>query len=168
MSTAVLNKTKIEAKWTPEKLQQEAAQAIIGGWATAMKIFEKMGPEAVGEYERAMLEHKVEMYKKLNVKTPVELVKAMAEHEANLFGSKIVVWGDETEAKMEYETCGCWETMQKLMPMTPEMEKKMGEGWTKSIQMMAKALGFKGEVQMGEKTSVITFTKGHGGSCCGG
>lgn len=157
MTTAT--KTVIESKWAINKIQEESTLLLSKQWFAAFEVLSKYGPEAIKEFEQKMLQEKAEHYKKLGVKTPIELVKAMAEFEVNVFGSKIEVSGDDKEAWLTYQLCGCWNAMQKARPMTPEMEEKMGQCFQTHVGYLAEAFGFKGEVKFEEPCATIHFIK---------
>lgn len=86
----------------------------------------------------------------------------MSEYETNLFGSKIVVWGDEKSASMQYEVCACYDAMKKELKLTPAQDEQMGGIFAKNIELIGKEFGFKGEVKFDaakEACAVVTFTK---------
>lgn len=157
--TTTLSKTQVEAKWTISQIQEHATRAMVANCMAANMVLEKLGPQAVEEYQQATLNNRIEYFKTLNVKTPLELIKAMAEWETNVFGSKIVISGDDTKASLEYIECGCWNAMQKCGKLTPAIEEKMGKNFQKSVEMIAKAFGFKGELKLDGQTAIITFNK---------
>jgi hypothetical protein len=159
MTTTTLNKTTIETTWTAQKIQEETARVLAMQWMTAYQLLSKAGEQYAQEFETTLRQNKVEQYKKLGVKTPIDLVKAMAEFEANLFGSKIEIFGDESKACLTYNQCGMWNAMQKMGKMTPEQEEKMGHHFQNCVSNLAKEFGFKGEVKFEEPCATVTFTK---------
>jgi len=124
-----------------------------------MGVLCKHGEELTKEFQTAMLHNKVEHFKKLEVKTPIELVKAMAEFEANVFGSKIEIWGDEKSAHMQYNACGMWNAMKKFGKMEPKQEEMMGTQFATCMTNLAKEFGFKGETKMEGEIALVSFTK---------
>lgn len=130
---------------------------------TTTKVLEKRSPEALTELRQALATMKVEYFKHQGVKTPVELVKAMAELETNMFGSKMKFWGDEKQASVEYEVCGCYNAMKDVLKLNETEQETMGKVWATMIEVMAKEFGFKGETKFGtcstEAPCTITFTK---------
>ncbi len=158
MTTATLTKHVVEAKWNTVKLQEEFARVVATNMMTTMHVMCK-NEEMMKEFQTAMLHNKVEHFKALHVTNPMELVKAMAEFEANLFGSKIEIWGDEKAAHMQYNACGMWNAMKKTGKMEPKQEEKMGEQFAMCTQNLAKEFGMKAEVKMEGETCLMTFTK---------
>lgn len=159
MTSGTAVKTTTKTTWTTEQIQETSTKILMSHYAAMQKLFDKYGPEAATEFQREINRLKATAYKAAGVKTPVELVKHMAEVETNTFGSTVTYWGDETKASMTYDNCACWNTMQKSGCVTPEMEKKMGEGFTQSVRFLGEEFGFKGELEMGEKTATIHFTR---------
>lgn len=155
----VATKTTVETKWPVTKVQETAAMMLGMQWMAAYKTLSKHGEAAFKEFDNMLRQQKVEHYKGMGVKTPIDLVKAMSEFEANLFGSKIEIWGDEKVAHLTYNSCGMWNAMQKFGKMGPEQEEKMGAHFSHCISEMAKEFGFKGEVKFEEPCATITFTK---------
>lgn len=162
--TTATTKTKVQGTWALTKVQEDAARVMSSSCMTAMTVLEKFGPEAVKQYQDAILKNKVDFYKTMNVKTPMDLVKAIAEFETNVFGSKIVISGDEHTATMEYEECACFNQMKKNPNFKPEMMEKMGKSFAENTEKLAKEFGFKGEMKMVGETASMTFCK-EAGSC---
>jgi hypothetical protein len=154
-----ITKTKIEPNWTAQKIQENVARIHGLTFMTAMKTLAKHGQEAVNEFQTEMRNLKVEHYKANGVKTPIDLAKAIAEFETNLFGSKIEVWGDEKAAHLQYNSCAMWDSMKKYGKFSPKQEEEMGANFDNCMQMLAKDFGFKGETKFEGETCVISFTK---------
>jgi hypothetical protein len=159
MTPAIAQKTAVEAKWSIEKRQEETANAFARQFLTTMATLGKLGPEIHEEFSKNLINSKVEYYKQLGVKTPIDLVNAMAEFESNIFGSKIEIVGDEKKAELIYNQCACWNAMQKVGNLNPQQQERMGKQHEQSIQKIAEAFGFKGELKIEEPRAIITFSK---------
>jgi len=161
MSTVTLNKQVVEPKWNTTQIQEEAVRAHSMLYLTAMNTVAKLGGEkAVQEFQTEMRQHKVEHYKKVGVKTPLELVKAMAEFEANVFGSKIEISGDENKAELKYNQCAMWNAMKNFGHLNAQQEEQMGRSFEMCVQNLAKEFGFKAETKFeGDQTCVLHFSK---------
>lgn len=159
MTTTAFKKTVVEPTWTLIKVQEEAARAAATAMVTTMTVLAKHGEKAVEEFRTEMHKHKLAHFKTLNVKTPYDLVKAIAEFETNVFGSKIEIWGDEKEAGMTYQNCAMWNAISKIAPLTPEQEEKMGKDFGTCMTTMADKLGFKTTIEMGKEVCTINFKK---------
>ena len=157
MTTNVLNKTEIKTTWEIKKIQEMNARAFANTMMAAMEILGKHGEEAMKEFQTKTRQPMVKMYKEMGVKTPLELVKAKAEHETNLFGSHIEIWGDEKEAHLKYMSCAMWDNMKTCMPK--EQQEGMCEGMQNCVSAFAKEFGFTGEVKFENEIATITFRK---------
>ncbi len=158
--TVSLSKTIVEPKWSTQDIQGTVAIVHARTMLTAMKHVAKLGGDkAVDEFQTELRNFRVESLKKVGVKTPIELVKALAEFEANLFGSKIEIWGDETKAFMAYNQCAMWNAMKKIGQFTEQQEEEMGSKFAHCMQMLAKEFGFKGETKFEGEACVLSFSK---------
>ena len=157
MTTATLNKQMVEAKWTTVKMQEEFARVMAMNTMTTMGVVCKHGEEITKELQTAMLHNKVAHFKTLNVKTPMDLIKAMAEFEVNMFGSKVEVWGDEKAAHMQYNACGMWNAMKKV-GMAPKQEEQMGNSMKDCMMNVAKEFGFTAETKFEGEVCVVSIT----------
>jgi hypothetical protein len=156
-----LTKKVVEQTWTKEQIQEKAAAMAANLCFSAKQVIQETGDMALlAKYENTVRQGKLDHYKALGVKTPIELVKAMAETETNVFGSKIEISGDDKQAELHYISCAMWNQMEKKMGcMTPEQQEKAGASFQNCVMETAKAFGFKGDVKFGEKDCTITFTK---------
>lgn len=157
--TTTVAKTPVEAKWNIQKVQEEAARVIASNCLAAQQVLSKYGEKALEEYKAASREFRVNHLKSLGVKTPIELARAMAEAEANIFGSKIDISGDEKSASLTYNQCAMWNAIKEIGKLTPEQEEKMGAGFQSCMQDLAKEMNLKADVKMGEDSCTVTFTK---------
>ena len=160
--TVTIEKTPVVTTWTPAKIQEQTALAFARQTLATMTVLRKLGPEAMKEFQHASVVSKADFYKTEGVKTPIQLVKAMAEFETSALGSKIKVWGDDKQASMEYEVCACFNAMQKSAKEPMNMED-MGKCYTTSMEAFANEFGFTAQVVMGknpgEPSSTLTFIK---------
>jgi hypothetical protein len=159
MTTATLSKTTIKPTWTVEKLQEQFARAYAQQMLAAMHVVGKHGEKAVEELQATMRANKIEHLKGLGVKTPIELVKALAEFETNVFGSVVEISGDEKAAHMTYTACGMWKAMEKYGKITAEQKEKMSGGMQNCMSLTAKEFGLNAEVVMDKEICTINFTK---------
>jgi len=160
MTTVALNKQVVEPKWNTTKIQEEVARTHSMLYLTAMNFVAKHGGEkGVEEFQTEMRNHKVEHYKKLGVKTPLDLVKAMAEFEVNVFGSKVEISGDDHKAELKYNSCAMWNAMKTFGHLNTQQEEQMGRSFDMCMQNLAKEFGFKGESKFEGEVCVLSFTK---------
>ncbi len=157
MTTAT--KTPIKATWPVSKVQEKAATLAASQCLAAFQVLSKYGEEAIKEYQAAARGFRVAHLKSLGVKTPLELATAMAETEANVFGSQIEVSGDDQSATLTYNSCAMWNAMQKVGNLTPEQQEKMGSGFQSCMQDLAKEFGYKANVEMEGQTCAVKLSK---------
>ncbi len=152
--------TKIQTKWDAKKTQEAAAKIVASLYVAAFQALAKTGnKEAYEEFENTVRQFKVNHYKQLGVKTPIDLVKAMAECEYNVFGSEIEISGDEKKAEIKHNTCGLWNAMQELGKFTPEQEEKLGQHFQQSLAKTAKEFGFNIDAKFEKDSCLVTFSK---------
>jgi hypothetical protein len=154
--------TIVETTWNTKQIQEETSRVLATQFVTTMGLLHKVGGEAaVKEFKTAMEAFKVEHFKGLGVKTPYELVKAIAEFDTNVYGSKVEIWGDEHTASMKYVSCGMWAAMEKHNLIKPEMKEEMSKGFGTCMQSLGQKFGFTTEAEMctTEKTATVTFKK---------
>jgi hypothetical protein len=160
--TTTMQKTEVKTTWPVTKLQTEVSAVFMRNMVETFKVLDKVGPEPLKQWYQAWTTMKVDYYKQQGVKTPLELVKAMAEFETNMFGSKMRFWGDEKQAGVEYETCGCWNALEAMKLPKAEMDK-LGANCAENTEKMAREFGFTSEMKIGmnpgEPCCTLTFTK---------
>ena len=159
--TATITKTQIAQTWNVEKIHETVAKVQAHQMLTSMEVLAKLGGDkAIEEFQTAMRLNKVEHYKAIGVKTPLELVKAIGEFEVNVFGSKVEVWGDDKQASIQYNSCAMWNAIEKTGKLTPEHKQAMGAKMQNCMSLLAQEFGFKGETKFeGENCAVVTFSK---------
>lgn len=150
--------TKVDTKWDTKKTQEATSHMFASMFVSAFEVISKQGEKAMEEFQKLSREQKINYYKGLNLKTPLELVRAIAEHDFNVFGSQIEISGDDKKATLKYLSCGMWEATQKLAKFTPEQEEKMGAGCVATWQIIANDLGFNFEPKMEKDSYEMIFT----------
>jgi hypothetical protein len=157
MSTAV--GTKVEAKWDTQKRNEVAAKAVAGNMLATFAVLQHVTPEQKEQFENTVRANRVQLLKHLGVKTPLELVKAMAEVDANLYGSQVVISGDDNKAEITYEQCAVWTAMKQIGKFTPEQEKQMGEGFEACGAKTIKEFGFTSQTKFDQDRVTITISR---------
>jgi len=153
--------TKVTTKWDHAKTTETASRIVASSWLAAWEVISKLDQKVQDEYHRLTRQHKLDYYKSLNIKTPLDLVRAIAETEHNIFGSEIEISGDEKKANLKYNSCGVWNASQKLSTgkFSPEEEQKMGEQCQATWGQIAKEFGFNFEPKMTKDSYEMTFSK---------
>jgi hypothetical protein len=151
--------TKVETKWDTKKTQEVTSNAFAAIFIAANEVLAKAGDKAHEEFTTILRQHKISHYKQLGVKTPLDLVRIIAETEHNMFGSEVEISGDDNKATLKYVSCGMWNATQKLGKFTPEQEKLMGEKCSDNWTKIASEFGFKYEPKMEKDSYEMTFSK---------
>lgn len=150
--------TKVNTKWETKRTQELNAHVFSSLLVSAYQTLSKYGEKAHQEFDALVLQHKIDHYKQMQVKTAYDLVKAIAESEHNLFGSEVEISGDDKKASLKFLNCAVWTAMQKLHKPTPEQEAKMGEQCTQNWTKIADAFGLKYENKHEKDTYEMIFT----------
>ncbi len=156
--TTTLQKTEIKPTWKPEQMHEMYSRMMANHMSSAMQVLCKQGEGAVKEFQEISRKPMYAYFHKLGVKTPIEILKAKAELETNMFGSKIEVWGDEKEAHLLYNSCGMWNAM-KENGMPKEQEEKMCASMQECVSSFAQEFGCKGETKIEGEKMTITLRK---------
>jgi hypothetical protein len=156
MTTTV---SKVDEKWETKKVQEESARIVAVIYRSAFETLSNYGPKALEEFETTVRKYKIEHYKTLGVRTPLDLVRAIAETEHNVFGSQIEICGDDMNAVLRYNSCGMWEATQKLQKMTVEQREMMTANCKSSYTRIAGEFGFRFESQMDHDSYTMTFSR---------
>lgn len=156
MTTTV---TKVDKKWETKKVQEESARLVATIYMSAFETLSKYGEKAHEEFETLVRNHKIDRYRALGVKTPMDLVRAIAETEHNVFGSQIEICGDDKKATLRYNSCGMWEATQKLHKMTEQQKEIMSKNCQASYTKIAQEFGLNFESRMDNDTYTMTFSK---------
>lgn len=153
--------TKVNTKWDSKKTAEVTSNIVAATWLAAWEVISKLDEKAQQHFHDALRQQKLNHYKTMNIKTPLDLVRAVAETEHNVYGSEIEISGDEKKATLKYNSCGMWEASKKISggKFTPEQEQKMGEQCQSSWNKIAKEFGFTFEPKMEKDSYEMTFSK---------
>ena len=154
-----LTKTSVKPTWSPAKIQEETARVVASTCMAAQQTAAKLGEQAMTELQNTSRQFKVAHLKSLGVSNALDLAKALAELEVNLYGSQIDISGDEKSATLTYNQCAMWEAMKKIGQFTPEQEEKMAGGFQSCMQSLAHELGLNATVKFEGETCAINFAK---------
>ena len=100
------------------------------------------------------------MLTKSGVKTPMDLVKSLAEYEVNMFGSEASISGDDNCAVLTNEKSTVWLETIKEHNFSEDQRSAMQEHYTSWMKHLASKLGFKvhSEIAKDGNSSKLTFT----------
>jgi len=158
--TTSLQKQPIKQSWPIEKIQ-EAARHFAGFIISDKLLLLENSPQAADPLCEQSAERKAELFKSLGVKTPMDLVRHMAEFEVNLFGAQASISGDDNKAVLFNEKPAAWLEAKKIANMSPEQEKEMQKHHEQWLKNLAEKLGFSVEVDMAadRNSETLTFSR---------
>ena len=159
MTTVAKEKQNVQANWPVERMQKEFTKMIAGKIISRLKLVESGHQNAVDKFAEISAKQVAEMLKLNGVKTPLDLVKYMAEHQANLFGAKVQYAGDEKSATLFNENPTVWLEAKRIANLTPQQEELMRKEYENWKRNLAESLGFKAEVEIDKSGSQVTFRK---------
>src|SRR5688572_12271818 len=102
MSTITENKKPVTANWQTTKVQAEVVKSVASLYGSLESILSKENPQIVAEVSKLVLINKG-YYATLPIKTPPELVTAIAEYAANVLGIKVAVVADPIKPSIVFE-----------------------------------------------------------------
>ncbi len=157
----VIQKEQIKPTWKSEQMHEMFAHISAHNMVAAMTVLGKHGGEtAINEFKTATRKSMVEYMKKQGVKTPIEVIKAKAELETNIYGSVTEIWGDDKEAHLTYIKCGMWDAMNKAgVSACGSNKEEMLKGFEHCVSEFAKEFGYTGLVKMDGEKATITIKK---------
>lgn len=161
MTTATIQKSTVEPTWTRNKVQEEASAALTGHLLVTTKLLTSAAPSVLSQWRQELAMLKVDQFRAQGVRTPIQLVRAWAEYETNLFGSQLRYWGDDKQAHVEYLQCACWSALEHLTGNQADQDA-MSQGWAEITQILAREFGFTGQEKIGSEPGdaccTLTFT----------
>jgi predicted RNA-binding protein Jag len=154
-------KHSVKPQWTLGQVRHEAARMAAGTIVARMKMMEKVSPAQIKRFVKVSAKEKAKFFKSCGVKSPLDLVKFMAEHEVNMFGAKARIAGDENQALLINEKPTVWLEAKRLAAMNEKQEKAMTRQYETWMKELGSALGFSTRVQITKHGlgSTITFAQ---------
>jgi hypothetical protein len=160
MTTTAIKKTPVEALWNIKKVNEIAANILAADYISVFSAISKSHPELIKEIDKNLTAHKATYFKSIGVKSPIDLAKAKAEIDANVFGSKLEIEGDEKQATITYKNCACFDAMKKIGNLQPATEEKIGHHFQSRMTDLGHEFGFKTEVVFADNgMATVTFKK---------
>ena len=113
MSTSI-QKQKLTQTWDTKKLQEAATRMVAHQITTRLQFMEKHPGKEIEDLEKASAQSKAEMMKQHGVKTPMDLVKHLAEFEVNMFAAEASIEGTDQNAVLLNEKPTVWLEAKKM------------------------------------------------------
>ena len=160
MSTSMQTE-KIKQSWDLQKIQEEATKMVSHKIASTIHILKKHPGKEIKEMEKVSAHITADMLKNCGVKTPMDLVKYLAEYEVNMFGAEASISGDDQCAVLINEKPTVWLETLKANDFSEEQIETMQEHFISFMKHLGHGLGFKAHIEIAEdgNSSKITFTE---------
>lgn len=151
---------QIKPTWDLKRVQEAAVTHAAYTIISRLHCIEKHAGKETDERENASAHLKSELMKKRGVKTPMDLVKHIAEFEVNMFGADANIHGDDQNATLVTEKSPVWQEAKKLGNLTKEQETIMQTHYRQWMESLAQAFGFRAQVEVSQdsNSSKITFS----------
>lgn len=158
MTTSMQVQT-VKPTWDLRKLQEAATKHAAHRIISRLHFIEKHPGKEIDELEQASAHLKAEFLKKCAVKSPMDLVKHIAEFEVNMYGTEASIQGDEHNAILVTNNSTVWQEVKKLGNITKEQEAKVQSHYRQWVESLAQGFGFKAQVEVTNEGngSKITF-----------
>lgn len=147
----------VAALWDLPRLQEELCKGAAHQYAATIALLKRHAPHAIPEFNAIFIANKG-YFKQLEVATPMQLVKALAEIEANAFGSRMLVAGDEMCASITYEYCAEWVAVEELTNINWDERIVVAEHFVYAMQDLAAEFDFAAEVAFAGGIPTVTFS----------
>ncbi|MDZ4835632.1 MAG: hypothetical protein SGJ27_17795 [Candidatus Melainabacteria bacterium] len=162
--TTSTTKQLIKQDWDLQKVRESATKMAALQIVNRLDFMEKNhekkehGKELFAMEEHAA-EKKAEVMKKAGVKSPLDLVRHIAEYEANMFGAKTSIEGDDSKATLFNEKPTVWLEAKKIAKMTDKQEEKMQHHYKEWMEHLAASFEFKTHTELSTDSWKITFSR---------
>lgn len=149
----------VACSWDLPRLQEELCKGAAHQYVATVALLRKHAPQAIREFNAIFIANKG-YFKQLEVSTPLELVEALAEIEANAFGSRMLVAGDEMCASITYEYCAEWVAVEELSNINWDERTVVAEHFVYAMQDLGAEFGFVAHVTFEGGSPTVTFSRG--------
>lgn len=117
--------TKVEATWDLARIRKEAGR-LITDYKMAIWLVLQNEPEILEKLQAILYGQFVDQLKADGVKTPMDLVRYLAELTVNLVGGTASISGDDNEASIAFDHIPGWDqTKDKLELDSSEQKEKL-------------------------------------------
>jgi len=154
-----LQTQKITQTWDIKKMQAAATKMVSHKIATRIHFLKKHHAKEIDEMEKSAAHLEAEELMRSGVKTPLDLVKYLAEYEVNMFGSEASISGDDQCAVLINEKPTVWLQAKHDGSLDGHQSEAMQEHYTAWMKHLGHKLGFKAHVEIAKdgKSSKVTF-----------
>jgi len=149
----------VKPTWDLDHIRKEVGTIIAEykmSYLTALKDY----PEQLLKVQECFMNDHVRIMKNRGVKTPIDMVRYLAELTVNLAGGEIRINGDESSASIAYDSLPMWEEMKDKLDMSPAGKQQLADLSNAAIQPFAAQFGLKCslEAKFDKPLMVLTFS----------
>lgn len=158
MSTITENKKPVAANWQTSKVQAEVVKSVATIYASLEDILSTEKPEIIAEVNKIVLINKG-YYASLPIKTPIELINAIAEYAANVLGIKVAIVEDNNKASIVFEGGTLASKLASINKVPANEVPALIDYFKNGIVELGAQFGFKTEITTAQPDFIVTFTK---------
>jgi hypothetical protein len=158
MSTIIENKKPVSANWQTSKVQAEVLKSIATLYASLETILPPANPELIAEVKKIVLINKG-YYAGLPIKTPIELISAIAEYATNVLGIKVAIVDDINKASIVFEGGTLVNKLAGINNLAPGEVKPLVDYFKSGLVELGTQFGFKTDITAAEPDFIVTFIK---------
>lgn len=158
MSTVIENKKPVAPNWQTSKVQTEVLKSVATIYASLEKTLSKTSPEIVAEVNKIVLINKG-YYENQPIKTPIDLVNAIAEYTANVLGIKVAIAGEPNKASVVFEGGTLANQLAAINSVPPNQVPALVEYFKNGLADLGAQFGFKSEITTAQPDFIVTFIK---------
>lgn len=135
--------TQVKATWNTDRVRQEAGRLILD-YKMAIWLALQDQPEILERLQEVLYGEFVKQLQEEGIKTPIDLVRYLAELTANLFGGTVSITGDTSEASIAFDDLPGWDKMKENFELGSNEEKeKLMLVFRNSLDRFCELLGLR-------------------------
>lgn len=135
--------TKVEATWNTDRVRKEAGRLIFD-YKMAIWLALQDQPEILEKLQEVLYGEFVKQLQAEGIKTPIDLVRYLAELTANLFGGTVSIIGDTSEASLAFDDIPGWDQIKEKFEFDSSEEKeKLMIVYRNSLDRFCEMLGLR-------------------------
>jgi hypothetical protein len=151
----------IKQSWDVKRMQEEATKMVSHKIAARIRFLKKHSGKEIDEMEKVSAHVYADSLKDRGVKTPMDLVKYLAEYEVNMFGAGASIGGDDQCAVLINQKSAVWLATLQANDFSEEQIETMQDHFSGWMKHLGHGLGFKAHIEILDdgNGSKITFTQ---------
>lgn len=158
MSTITTNKKPVAPNWQTAQVQTEVVKSVATIYASLETVLAKASPEIAAEAAKIVLINKG-YYANLPIKSPLDLVNAVAEYTANVLGIKVAIVGDADKPLIIFEGGTLANKLAAVISLAPSQVPTLIDYFKKGFGELGAQFGYKTEITSAEPDFIVSFSK---------